>query len=71
MRWNGQAFDEIVLWAAVVGMFLLCVVGGQRGAAIELGMAETVEAAGAPMWQAVFTVGSWAAMALLLAAFFY
>lgn len=68
MRFSGQAVDEFVLSAVVVGMFVMCVIGSGPGAAIELGVADVPSVNSSPMWQTVFLSGSWIALILLVAA---
>lgn len=68
MRWNGQAVDELVLGGTVLGMLVMCVIGCGTGAGIELGFAEAAKGDSAPTWHAVFAIGSWIALMLLLAA---
>ena len=68
MRANETTIDDLVFAGTVVAMFVMCLVGAAWGTAIELGIGEPARSMTAPLWTAIFAMGSWVAVALLAAA---
>jgi len=68
MRGADWSVDEVVLAAAVVGMFVMCLIGCWPGVAIELHIAEPSSFSDVLTSQAMFGLGAWLAAILLFAA---